>query len=145
MAAADWSAGGGGGGPAERLAVERPKAAADQSAGGSYGVPAGGGAAGNGPTAQPSVKRSEVGLQRPDGRRWSGCSNPQARLQRSDGGSGVWEEAAARLGEGGGVQVEAAARVSGSEKNLGSDYHIRGMEWIAVQWMIVLLHMGYII
>jgi hypothetical protein len=27
-----------------------------------------------------------------------------------------------------------AARVSGSEKNLGSDYHVRGMEWIAVQW-----------
>jgi hypothetical protein len=27
-----------------------------------------------------------------------------------------------------------AVRVSGSEKNLGSDYHVRGMEWIVVQW-----------
>jgi hypothetical protein len=80
-------------------------------------------------------------------------------LQRSDGGSGVREEAAARLGEGGGVQEEAAARPGGgggvegrrllglaeAKKNLGSDYHVRGMEWIVVQWMNILLHMGYII
>jgi hypothetical protein len=69
-----------------------------------------------------------VQLQRPDGRRWRGCNDPEARLQRPDGSSGVQEEAAARPGGGvqkeaaarpgggGGVQEEAATRVSGSEK-----------------------------
>jgi hypothetical protein len=91
-------------------------------------------------------------VERLQHQRWRGCSDPEVQLQRPGGSGGVQEEAAARpgggggsVGGGGGVREEAAARVSGSEKKLGSDYHVRGMEWIVVQWMNVLLHMGYII
>jgi hypothetical protein len=71
--------------------------------------------------------------------RWSGCNDPEEAAASKRRRRLGQAEAAARQAE------EAAARVSGSGKKLGSDYHVRGIEWIVVQWMIVLLHMGYII
>jgi hypothetical protein len=53
------------------------------------------------------------GLQRPGGRRWSGCSDPEVRLQQPGGSGGVQEEAVAWLGGGNGIQEEVAAQPGG--------------------------------